>query len=81
METKLLFTNLTQISDDNHSHLAFNNVVESAFKIAKSYVYLNRTRLANLCTEDKNMQDLATDAISSMFIKNGDEKFPICKSF
>ena len=81
MEAKLLFSNLKKITNDEDSNIAFNNVVESTFKIAKSYVFLNRPRLSNLCTEEKSMQDLAIDAISSMFIKNGNETFPICKSF
>lgn len=76
-----ILTNLKQLNQDTYERNDFNEVVDTVYKIAKNYVFYNKSKVPNFSGNVSDLQDLAIDAISSLFVKNGNGKYPICKSF
>jgi hypothetical protein len=76
-----ILNNLKQLNQNTYERNGFNAVVDTVYKIARNYVFYNKSKVPNFSGNVSDLQDLAIDAISSLFIKNGNGKYPICKSF
>jgi len=59
-----------------------NPNIEKSYKIAIQYLRLIHQRIYNVLNYNENtIEDLAIDAIASLFIKNGNDDLPIKKAF
>ncbi len=59
---------------------AINNVVETAVKIAVSYLRMNYTRTHKIQLQsDLSVEDIAIDSVADLFTRNDENRFCVLK--
>jgi len=82
MDKRLVFTSLSELSENYFNQLNFNKLVEVTISIGVKHLGFCRSKLSKISGYDETeLFGISTEAITPLFIKKDYSDFPIIRSF